>query len=676
MTQGIDIPVKIEGNDALVMLARIVNALEGTGRAAAAADPPAKHLGVSLRGIGESARHINEIREFTLSWAHALMNAAERVGELAGQQQRLTAHSARLGLDFERAATAAGGFVSEMQTMQLATALANRNINVTQTELDALARVGMARAASAGKNVEEVFDSIGDSIVEGGEELEKFGSELHRVADDSHTANERLSALVQRGREVSQTMETSADRVARFRNEIERAQRTMSGAFVDELARLQTVGRSFRDGAEGASELRTEMEATGRAAAYTLRLVADLAGIVVGSVAASVRGLTGALQGVWSMMRLQGNSPMDAFRRGTEGAAGDIRDIMAFVDRRVASLMAIGGEGPRTTAPGEAADTRPDLVVSAQSEGIDPVTGRPLRQQRTSGGAGRPRRATIEDLMGRAFERPRAELGARRQEMELSDLERGGIEAAADARRRDAELAQRQRAQSDVGLRERAQAEMAARREDRLLERRFEAQRSFTDRLEDLSYRRITAAQEEAESVNGAFRSMGKAFSDHVTAFAEGREEIGVALQGMLADTLKAIGEESAVKAGLNLAEGFGALATYRYDAAASHFTAAGIYTAVALAAGAAGAALSPQKSAAGKDQQGGADRARSASPAPGASSQQGGGSTVINVAFNGPQFGTGGVVQAARQLAGVINAGAIQGGVQLNRLAIPAGVR
>ena len=111
-TQGIDIPVKIEGSDALIMLARIVNALEGTGRAAETADPPAKRLGVSLRGIGESARHLNEIREFTLSWAHALLNAAERVGELAGQQQRLATHSQRLGLDFEQAASAAGGFVS------------------------------------------------------------------------------------------------------------------------------------------------------------------------------------------------------------------------------------------------------------------------------------------------------------------------------------------------------------------------------------------------------------------------------------------------------------------------------------------------------------------------------------------------------------------------------------
>ena len=75
---SVDIPVKIiEGNDTLVMLARIVNALEGTGRAADTAAPKARSLGASLSGVGEAARHVNEIREAVVSFGEGLVAAAE-----------------------------------------------------------------------------------------------------------------------------------------------------------------------------------------------------------------------------------------------------------------------------------------------------------------------------------------------------------------------------------------------------------------------------------------------------------------------------------------------------------------------------------------------------------------------------------------------------------------------
>jgi hypothetical protein len=676
VTQGIDIPVKIEGNDALVMLARIVNALEGVGNKAQAAAPKAEHLGVSLRGVGEAARHINEVREFVTSFAESLINAAERVGELAGEQQRLDANSARLGLNFQQAAQNAGGFVSEMQTMTLATALANRNIHVTQNELDALARVGMARAVSAGKNVEEVFDSIGDSIIEGGEELEKFGSSLHSVADESHTASERLTALVQRGNETARTMSTAADDVARFRNELQQAGRYISTGFVEEMARLQTIGTTARQNTTNVVEMRREMEAAGRAAAYTLTLVADLGGIVIGTVAVAVRGLSGALQGINSMLR------GGTFHDGTAGAAEDLRALTAFIDRRVASLSATSADADsRTSAPAEAAPARPsDLVVTSEELGEDPRTGRPIRRVGGGGGRSAPRRATIEELMGRAFERtgPRAELpgvvGDQTPEQLRASGERirEGIRAQREANQRKGREAYER---SDEGLRAGVERERTAAREQRSLEERRDQYRTFTDEMEQLSARRINVAREEAEFVNNSFQSMGRAFATHLTAFVEGREELGTALQGMLSDTLKMISQEAAAKAGLELAGGFAALATYRYDAAAQHFAASGIYTAVAAATGVAGAALAPQaKGASAAPTGGGNERERSAAPMS-QGSTTGGGTTVINVAFNGPQFGTGGVVQAARQLVGVINTGAVQGGVQLNRLAVPARV-
>lgn len=657
MTTGVDIPVRIiEGNDALVMLARIVNALEGTGNAAKTAEPKARSLGDALSTVGNAARHLNEVREAAVSLAEGILGAAERVAELAAEQQRLDANSARLGLNFSQAADRAGGFVSEMQTMQLATSLANRNIRVTQQELDALARIGMARAVDAGKNVEEVFDSIADSVVEGGEELEKFGSSLHSVADDSHTASDRLSALVQRGREMAPAMRTAADEVARFRNEVARAGRTISTGFVDEFARLSQLGRPFRDAATDAEDFNREMRAIGQTAAWIVAQVGNAVAIALGSIA-TVGSFLGERAGLVDRQRTN--------------------DLVAFLRGRYESFGAIAADtGDRRAAPPERLPPpRPDMVVTAEEEGIDPRTGRRTRQAIGGGGAPAPRRATMEELMGRAISgsRPEARLG----DIAPTAAQRAALERAAELARKDAETRTeaRERAyeRSDEGIAARARKDLDTRREERELDRRYQAQLGFTDRLEDLSHRRINVAQEEAEAVSGAFTSMGKAFSDHLTAFIEGREELGAALQGMLADTLKAISQEAAVKAGLNLAEGFAALATYRYDAAAEHFAAAGIYTGVAALAGVGAAAVAP---ASGKPSGApSASQDRSATPMT-SGSQSSRGDTVINVAFNGPQYGTGGVVQAARELVGVINQGAVQGGVQINRIALGAGLR
>lgn len=676
MTQGIPIPITIQGNDALVMLARIVNALEGTGRAAEQSAPKADHLSASLRGVGEAARHINEIREVVVTFAQALYHAAERVGVLAGEQQRLDANSARLGLNFQRAAENAGGFVSEMQTMQLATALANRNIRVTQTELDALARVGMARAVDAGKNVEEVFDSIADSVVEGGEELEKFGSELHSVADDAHNATDRLSALVERGRSVPPVMRIASDDVARFEASLRSAGRYISTGFMEETSRLSQLNGNLRGVRTDAEEARREMDSLGRSAAYVLRGLADLGGIVIGYVAMSIRGLTGALQGVAEAVRTRS---LSGLRTGTASAADDLRSMQEFIDARIASLMALDRESQQRTsvAPTRAAAPPPDMINTSQMEGRDPRTGRTLRQQTTGGARTEQRRATLEELMGRAFERsgPRARLPGVVGEQTEEQLRASG-EREREAIRTQREAEQRKGRESyergEEGARAFMERERASRREERLLEERRDRYRTFTDEMEQLAGRRINVAREEAEFVTTSFRSMGKAFSDHLTAFVEGKEELGVALQGMLSDTLKAISQEAAVKAGLNLAEGFAALATYRYDAAASHFAAAGIYTGVALASGAVGAAIAPSSSTAAREGAASQERSREAAPMA-AGSTTSGGPTVINVAFNGPQFGTGGVVQAARELVGVINQGALQGGVQMNRLAVGA---
>ncbi len=90
---------------------------------------------------------------------------------------------------------------------------------------------------------------------------------------------------------------------------------------------------------------------------------------------------------------------------------------------------------------------------------------------------------------------------------------------------------------------------------------------------------------------SSAMQSMTGALKTHIAAVVAGKETIGQALQGVLNETLMALTQEAIVKALFNTAEGFAALASYRPAEAVQHFTAAGIYAAVAGAAGA-GAAL------------------------------------------------------------------------------------
>ena len=156
-----------------------------------------------------------------------------------------------------------------------------------------------------------------------------------------------------------------------------------------------------------------------------------------------------------------------------------------------------------------------------------------------------------------------------------------------------------------------ARQDRTVERERRALQDRIDAQTTYTEHMGDLHQRRVHWAREEAETVSMAFDSMGNAYAKHLVAVVQGREEMGAALQGMLADTLTSISEESAKKAGFNLAEGFAALATYRYDAAANHFAAFGVYTGLAVGSGVAGAAITPSKPAAGGAAAAGAERDR-----------------------------------------------------------------
>jgi len=203
-------------------------------------------------------------------------------------------------------------------------------------------------------------------------------------------------------------------------------------------------------------------------------------------------------------------------------------------------------------------------------------------------------------------------------------------------------------------------------RERSHLAQRYEMQRSYVDRMEELHSTEADGTRALAEGVSGAFAGMGQAIAKHAQGLLDGKESVGEALQGMLSDTLASLAQQAVVKGAMETAEGIAALAgIVTAPLAPGHFAAAGAYFGVAALAGLGAAATAPSGATAAASSP--APARESAARVSGSKgSGSGDGATVYNVNFGGPMYGTGGVRQAARQMVGAINRGAIQGGVQL----------
>ncbi len=169
-----------------------------------------------------------------------------------------------------------------------------------------------------------------------------------------------------------------------------------------------------------------------------------------------------------------------------------------------------------------------------------------------------------------------------------------------------------------------------------------------------------------------AYTQMTNAASAHFEALVMGQETAGEALQGFVSDTLKAFAKIASQQAVFELAKGFAALFV-NPPAAAAHFGAAALFGVAAAAAGLGAQATAPSSSGKGAASTGATARDREAANVNGRAS---GGGTVQNVTvmFGGPMYGVGGIRQAGRELAGVLNGAAVQGGTLLNPLLVPQG--
>lgn len=145
-----------------------------------------------------------------------------------------------------------------------------------------------------------------------------------------------------------------------------------------------------------------------------------------------------------------------------------------------------------------------------------------------------------------------------------------------------------------------------------LMEARTALEAEAEDRRQEAMQNRISSWEDEKDVMEGiansynvteaALRSlisseisygqMRGALKNAIAADILGYESLGVAIKKATANLLANIAAEAAIRAMVQVAAGFAALAVYDFGAAANHFQAAAIYGAVAAAAGVAAKAL------------------------------------------------------------------------------------
>ena len=651
-----DTPLKLTTENNVDELTRAIAALtDGVAKLGAAEEKTqaeTKKAADSMDRLKDGLSNVkggfSDAWEAAETWAGRINAVVDRVTALSSEQERLDANSTRLGLDFDAGAAAAGRFADETEAMNSATRFAAAGIQLSQTELNSLMRVAGATSQMLGITTAQAVDRLTQGIISGAREgLQPFGAELTSLAGGAHTAGERLQALQRVADRTTQATDSAADSVARFRDSLEDMQRTIATSFVREWQRLSDLGAPFRAASTDAEELNRDLQAVGQTAAR----IASQLGRGVGAVAGGAATL-----GAWigEQVGLVDRETTDTLARFT---ADQARALNAM-DDEAQQRTSIGAP---TTDPGrvDLNLATPQIVSAVNAENErqrerERNGGRNLRQ----GGGGQRRdpnealRARVEaeneilaedrrEQERRAAEEERIAKARSQQEQRDADARRDAMERAQErAAERDRQRGERDFAESDPGLRAANDNARIDRQRTRDLERRRNELRSFTDFFEEQHERQTSAAQQSAEAVTQALGAVGSAYSKHLMALVQGREEGGQALRGFLADTLTSIGQESATKAGFNVAEGIAALATYRYDAAAQHFAAAGVYTVVAAGTGAAGAALAPSAPSASASGASSVASSRGDRTGVAANDNGSGGTTIIEQHFYSPVIG------------------------------------
>mgnify|MGYP000855340978 CR=1 FL=1 len=597
------IPVEVPGGDpALALLERIASAVEGTGRASASASQQTAAAESIWRRTADT---FNEVRQAATSIIGDINAVAEHLVTGASEAQRMARATAQLGLDFDRAADGAGGYVDKLEVMTAAQGFAERGIRLTQTELNALSRVSQDYARQTGREFREVVQQLGEGIAKGGEELGRFGPELARTSATTHTAGERLRVLVEHAQQISPAARTAEESMRAFEGALRDADRTFSQGFVETLASFQS---NVTDSASAVRDLRGEIYAIGATTAEVVARAGAGIQILVGGLITGIGGVVGGLRaagaGIAALIERRDVAAAARAEFSDAMTTGFMGDVVRRVGEQIDRLEAMDAGRTSMEAPSVGADRATQARDAA------------ARQQRQGGGTRRGRGADMTFTMEDAYDSTgsagaqsreataRFREGLRRTTEGRASEERGVDALLSSERQRDEGAATKDRAAAVRA--ETALLDRQAARERQRFEERLEAQRSFTDRWEEMHHRQISASEELANTLNTAFTAVGDALAKHIEAVIAGQETVGEALQNILADVLTTLGKEALVKGAFYTAEALAAIVRYDFPGAAVAGATAAAYFGVGALALAGGSALQTQPAASGGHASGG----------------------------------------------------------------------
>lgn len=229
--------------------------------------------------------------------------------------------------------------------------------------------------------------------------------------------------------------------------------------------------------------------------------------------------------------------------------------------------------------------------AASQTGGVPLQEGQSLPERPHGGGGGANAEAAARDAYFRALQ-------------EGLDRQQRARDAARDLDASKARTAAQMEIDSDRVLSEQKVAiiEREAEIRQQLLSQQREieeADRQKAQRREEIDRQKTIRAQEmHAEGMrnvasigDSALGTLQSGLQSSLSAWLDGTKSFEQAAADMVKGVLKALVSESIVQGIVETARGIAALASYRYDAAALHFAAAGTWAAVGITAGAVGAA-------------------------------------------------------------------------------------
>lgn len=613
-----------------------------------------QRLRAGLGGVAQTAQLISSSVSALREYGAAFTEAA-----ISGDRHRRAL--AILGSAYQAVAAATHGAVSAEQALAVQQKLAQSGLNLTAQELGTVTRAAREYALRTGTDTTQALDQLTEALRNGeAGGLRRFGVALTNTKTRGEALSQSLMQL-----QAAQTGTTpSAETLGESYERMSRTFRESSGAAAVAIAEALRLGETFQrvagwiQGAASAYQGWLESISTGGAPVTHQRGVPGAPGGGgggapgggggggapappggIGATTASGRGfgadqaLGGGGGGGGPSIRQLRKDFQDAYREAL--AAGiQLNDLQAKegetfeqYGRRVRDTVQLAG-----AAYQEFARNRGESVAHALTRITNALKEAKEQNDR------------LNELMQNASSVRRQGSGSRSmaQEMaasagidaQLIALERGdkiNVEGGSGEFNLDAPANDNAGGYAGKG----ALIKRAREQQDVMLQL-SRATKSFVESQK-------TGAEGVAEVWSGMMQSMTASFKQHLAAVVTGKETIGEALQGILQETLLNLTVESAAKAIFELAEGVAAAASYRYAEAGQHFTAAGIYTAVAATAGVATYGLSQLQAGAqgGQNVTPQSDRAgRGATSESNVSGQQSGGTVVINV--NGALFNEG----------------------------------